>query len=373
MQQQCQAASIDDLLASQNPKSQVRCGWLYSPPTSSLNPIPQLSKGALGTADGPVYPADPSAPQQRWFWDLAQAKQQVLQDRCRALRNCQDTNSASYASCGYCPETGQGIPVDSTGAPLYPTNPRLSCPVQPVTDPTQCPPPVVPSPAAGPTHPPANPCAPQNSPGDGRLSATCLASLVREAGCSDSGALAVALTTGAAPGDYMAGAKQLKSLQVYNQRSKVPFPISPFSQGNTTVALALSAVQQVASQTGPSSAPPATGLAAAARDLCLQAGAINSFNFCQELADTTPPPYDLSCLQNLFTSMGGQPSGNLYPTTQNQASYWNMKPSWGTVRAAIQQLLQNTKSSDAYVQGQAMQALYGINTVPGWELSLIHI
>jgi hypothetical protein len=55
-QQVCQTSSIDSLIATKNPMAPIGCGWLYSPPTTG-SPIPTLSQGTIGTAQGSIKPS----------------------------------------------------------------------------------------------------------------------------------------------------------------------------------------------------------------------------------------------------------------------------------------------------------------------------
>jgi hypothetical protein len=124
--QACSASSLDDLIASKNPTEKVGCGWLYSPPDMN-SPYPKLSKGFLGKQDGPTKAFDPPAYKQ-WFFDLQDAKRQILLDKCKALKACTDVDSEVFKGhCGFCTHTNQGVPIDQTGQPLYPSDPRGGC------------------------------------------------------------------------------------------------------------------------------------------------------------------------------------------------------------------------------------------------------
>ena len=315
----CDVASIDQLIASKDPANPIGCAWMYTPPTTG-SPIPQLAKGVLGTANGPVDMNDlPSY--KKYYWDLAQAKKQMLLDKCKALKTCSDTGNTVYgADCGYCTDIGQGVPVDANGNALYTDSPLSYCSPASLISPANvvnCPAPPPPGSTPGPT-PPQGPCTADSN---GRLSSICLETLLVQSGCSNNGSLYQALSSGATPSDYFATARALPSMQLYNKTANPALNLTTLSQGQLATAAALQEFQQVASNAKQS---PTSALGASARDLCLQAGAINSYNFCQDVPVSTPPPFDsnLKCLQSYFLQAGGTPSGRMYPSTAN-LSYYN--------------------------------------------------
>lgn len=310
----CDVASIDQLIASKDPANPIGCAWMYTPPITG-SPIPQLAKGVLGTANGPVNMNDlPSYKQ--YYWDLAQAKKQMLLDKCKSLKTCSDTGNSVYgADCGYCTDLGQGIPINANGNSLYTDSPLSYCSPASLIAPgnvANCP---APPPGATPSQ------APCTVDSNGRLSSICLETLLVQSGCSNQGSLYQALSSGATPSDYFATARALPSMQLYNKTANPALNLATLSQGQLATAAALQEFQQVASNT---KQPPTSALGASARDLCLQAGAINSYNFCQDLPLTTPPPFDsnLKCLQSYFLQAGGTPAGRMYPSTAN-LSYYN--------------------------------------------------
>lgn len=330
----CAKSTVDQLIGSQDPSRPIRCGWVYTPPTAG-SPFPQVSTGVLGTGDGPFSFFAPAS-YQKWFWDLGAAKKQMLVDRCKALKNCTDVGSDPYAgSCGYCTDIGQGVPVNSNGVALYTDSPLTNCsPGSVIGTASACPAPGGAGPGAAPQ---VGVCTPD---GSGRLGVACLESLIETGGCSDAGALAVALSSGATPSDYMAGARQLNSMTVYNKRAAAPFNMDIYSQGQTTVAAALQEVRNLASTA--SVAPAGSALNFAARDLCLQKGVMDQFDFCTELGPNTPPPYDVGCLQKAFLAAGGQPAGSQWPTTAN-LNYYNTFGSWQAVLSYFNSLAQQAR------------------------------
>jgi len=337
-QQTCVAGSLDDLANSQDPSQRVRCGWMYTPPTSG-SPIPQLSQGYLGTAQGPLQAVGPPPPYQKWFWDLAQAQQQVRTDVCKSLKTCSNVGADPYEGCGYCTDIGQGVPVNSAGLPLYPNATLTRCsPTSLVTSASSCPPP---SSGGGPGPGPQQPtCTPNAS---GQLSVACLEQVLTQAGC-DQGALALALSNGATPADYMASARSLSSMNLYNKVATKPFNLSLYQQGQAPVAAALQEAANVVASA--SSNPPTSALGASARDLCLQPGAINQFDFCSELLPSTPMAnVDPSCLQKAFERAGGNENGTMYPASSNPGAlaYYSTLGTWGKFLAYLSSLNANAR------------------------------
>lgn len=347
----CESSSLDDLIASQNPNASIGCGWLYTPPTQG-SPYPQLSRGFIGDINGPFTSYNPPASYSKWFYDLNQAKRQVLLDKCKSLNNCGDLNQNIYSGvCGYCTDTNQGVPVDSNGNPLYPDSNIGNCsPTSIVTNSGSCP---APAPTVGPVPTVNKVCDPVN----GRLSAMCLYNTVTSGGCSDQGTLAIALSNSPSPNDYVAGIRNSESVKIYNRVANPPFNLSLFSNGNTSVAAALQEVRQIASNANTN--PTNSALGASARDLCLQSGAISAYDFCNDMPDSTAPPYNVQCLQKLFMKMGGQPAGTAYPNQQTISNY-NTIPTLGGVKMYWGKIIANLKSSDYGTQRKALMEFLGI-------------
>jgi hypothetical protein len=130
-----------------------------------------------------------------------------------------------------------------------------------------------------------------------------------------------------------------------------------FNKGATTVANVLKEARQLVGNT---SRPANSALGAAARDLCLQKGALSQYNFCNDIPDTSLPPFDMECLQQLFRKMGGQPTGTAYPNTNTIVTY-NSMPNIGAVKQYFNTLISNMNSSDYNTQRTAMTQFLGIS------------
>ena len=352
MAKECAAGNIDQLIAAKNPSADVGCGWMYTPPTKN-NPVPVLSQGMVGNQKGPLPGFDLPA-YKKWFFDLQLAKKQMLMDKCKALKACTDVDEEVFqGSCGYCTDINQGVPIDSVGKPLYPNEPMGAC-SSVIRAGASCPPPVV---NAGPQPVRDRTCEPIN----GRLSTACLRQTLLSGGCSDDGAMVIALNGSPSPSDYMASLRNGDAMTLYQRTAKPPMNLDLFAQGNTTVTTALQEVRQLAAN---ATQPPSSALGAAARDLCLQRGAVSGYDLCGNLPDGTQSPFEMNCLQQLFRKMGGQPKGQAYPSIATMATY-NAMGTLGAVKQYWMQLMANMKSSDSFAdyatQRDAMIQFLGIS------------
>ena len=310
----CSTGSLEDLSLVKDPNGSVGCGWLYTPPNKG-SAYPLLSKGALGTQAGPV--TEFAVPEyKKWFFDLQLAKKEILLDKCKALKACTEVDSDVFKGCGYCTNgISQGVPIDAVGRPLYPNDPRGNCMKENIAKTSsECP--VIPV-DVGPQPPVDRTCDPVN----GRLSRMCLYNQVLSGGCSDSGALAVALNTGRDDTNYVVNLINSDAVKIYNRTANPPLNMDIFKQGRASASDALTEVRRIA---GNATRPATTGLGAASRDLCLRRGTISDYDICSEISDSTPPPFELKCLQSIFLKMGGQPRGTLFPSASTIGQYNNM-------------------------------------------------
>jgi hypothetical protein len=347
---QCSSSSLDQLIAIKNPNAGIGCGWLYTPPNRG-SPYPSLSQGFIGNTEGPLEVFSPPD-HKKWFFDLQLAKKQILLDKCKALKGCTDVDSEVFkGSCGYCKDTNQGVPIDNVGKPLYAGDPIGTCdPDSIITTGRSCPPP---EPIVGPQPMIDRTCEPVN----GRLSSACLYNQVLSGGCSDNGSLAIALSGSPSANDYIASIRDGDAVKIYNRVANPPLKLNIFAQGATTVDQVLKEVRQLAGNT---KLPSNTSTGAAARDLCIQKGTINNFDFCSDLPDTTTSPFDVGCLQQLFRKMGGQPAGSTYPSSNTMPTY-NSMGNLGAVKQYLNTIIQNMNSDDYNTQRNAMIQFLGIS------------
>ena len=358
---QCASNDIDQLIASKNPNAEIGCGWLYSPPIAG-SPYPQVSQGFLGNDNGPINSFDPPT-YKKWFFDLQLAKKQILMDKCKALKTCEDVDSEVYNGvCGFCMDMNQGIPIDGAGKALYPKDSRASCtPESIVLAKSKCPPPPTVNEdgsdsgydGQGPQPIVDRTCVPVND----RLSSACLHRQVISAGCKTSGSLAIALQGSSNPDDYIDNLRNSDAVQIYNRVANPLMNLDIFTQGKTTTIAALQEVRHIVKNTTQSAT---SAIGAAARDLCLQRGDINKYDPCNDLSDTATSPFYIVCLQNIFQKMGGQPAGSMYPSESNITTY-NSMGTLGAVKQYLNQIIANMKSKDYNIQRTAMTQFLGIS------------
>jgi hypothetical protein len=334
----CETASIDQLIQNQNPFQSHRCGWLYEKGVNGT--APKISRGVLGTVNGPLqFAAKPGTPG-KYYWDLLDAQKTISRDRCNDLVTCTNVENSEFAGkCAFDPIRGRGVPIFPNGQLMFPDDSRLSAnPQNLVTKRGSCPAPPAPGTPAFELQKTRDVCAPLSN---GTLSRDCLLQQVNAAGCNDAGALAVALRTGNDFSDYTKNLRKTTPYSVYQQRSSVPLLETVLKDGSASKDVALSNFRSLAGQT----TNPNGGLQAAARDLCLNAGALDQFDFCSELAVTTPPPYRLDCLQKAWLSRGGSRNGRKYPNEGTLASYWNGFKTWGLVIEDMDRIMREMKDT----------------------------
>lgn len=323
------------LSGSQDPNSNMRCGWVYSNKNASNG------RGAYGTEDGPFNTSATGI----WMWDLNAAKQKYHKSICDQVTNCQDIDASTYgARCGWDKQGGKAIPI-MNGRLAYPGNPVMSCtPENLVTSGKSCPPVSV-SPST-----PAGVCSPL---ANGRLTRNCLIQKAKDAGCSDQGTLAMALSKGSDT-NYIDQLKQTKAFEIYQQRAIPSLNEVSLKNGNySTTADALNDFKNI---NDIAESELQRGLEYAARDLCFKKGTMDTFDFCSELPDNAPPPFTLDCLQKAFLRGGGQRTGTQFPSAQTIGS-WNALPNWKAVNDRVARLISQAKLDGFknYKQGPNVQ------------------
>ena len=354
LSKQCASSSLDELISIKNPNATIGCGWLYTPPNQN-SPYPIVSQGFIGNPDAPLNGFNPPN-HKKYFFDLQLAKKQILLDKCKALRSCSGVDDEIYrGTCGYCTDTNQGIPVDTGGRALYSDNSLGTCNRQSiVTTSSKCPLPAAEAAVgSGPEPIIDRTCEPIN----GRLTAACLYNQVISAGCSDKGTLATALANPSSPSDYINSITSGDTVKIYNRVANPPLNLNIFAQGITTVESILKETRQIVGNT---KEPASSALGSSARELCLQAGSIAAYDFCNDLQDSTAAPFDMGCLQKIFRKMGGQPLGTVYPNKNTMALY-NSMTTIGNVKQYINRLIEDMNSNDYSTQKTAVLQFLGIS------------
>lgn len=94
------------------------------------------------------------------------------------------------------------------------------------------------------------------------------------------------------------------------------------------------------------------------RDIYLK-GAVERYDFCTELQDSTPGPFSLECLQNEFIRQGGQQTGSAFPSEKN-LHVWDSLKKWLHVKEEIQRLISRTLETDLKKKEEGMKLFYGV-------------
>jgi hypothetical protein len=340
----CANASLSALQNTVDFSQTSRCGWIYD-----KNTVPAGGKGALGTKNGAVTFVD--QPKGKWYWDLNEAQKQIDKDLCDSVTRCTDIDTSQYSGkCAWNTVTGKAIPVDSRGLPKYDTSVSKSILA---TSSSGCPPPPAPGTPAAQLQAQGEVCAVVN----GTITRDCVVKQLGAAGCSDKGALYLALESGAVPNNYLASAMNLPSYIKYQALSQTPLLQNTIKTGSISVNNALTNFQYLKGQ---AEASTKDALNYAARDLCLKQGDFDKFDFCSDYTNTTVGPYDLGCLQKQWRRQGGLPAGVLYPSASNKAANWDSKPNWGAVLTYIADLASKCTSKDATIQSNTLKDFMGI-------------
>jgi len=343
-----QFAHLSDMAANVDPKSRIRCGWIYNASD------PFQGRGAYGTIDGPVVDSTATG---TWMWDLQAAKKKFHIAICSTGKNCADVDNNKYKGrCGFCKSSKKLIPINGSVA-AYPYDGNNACNATNVvvtsgSCPKPKPPPPAGSPAAKVWEATRSVCDPLNN---GSLARECLVQTATQAGCSEKGTLIAALKSGSDT-NYIDTLSQASSYSLYQQRAAVGFNETALKTGKMTVSDALTEFQGL--QDNASSAAN-KGLQAAATDLCFTKGSYEDFDFCTELLPTSKAPFSLDCLQKAFLRAGGQQTGTLYPQMKSMKK-WNSYNTWNDVNNAIDSLKTSTLSSDRAAQQRAIEQFYGI-------------
>jgi hypothetical protein len=333
---------LSSLASTEDTSSRLRCGWVYN------NSNPNNGRGAYGLSQGPLKTDTPG----QWMWNLKAAKEKFHTSICQNVQACSDIDSEIYKKrCGWCTRSGKAVPV-AGGQLAYPSGINTACPSSNlVLRASQCPPPPV---ISDPNYvrTPAEACVPLPN---GALSRDCLLQKVSAAGCNDRGSLSQALR-GGSDNDYTSALSRERAFKVYQERSSVPMDTTAIKTGKITITDALNSFSKLQDM---AASDANGGLQYAARDLCLNKGVLDEYDFCVELQDNTAGPFEIDCAQKQFMRMGGQKAGASYPSSVNIGFYNNLG-NWGAVKRYMQSILDKTKSKDRKTQEWGMKEFYGI-------------
>lgn len=313
------------------------CGWTYKP---SSGIFPQINQGAFGTSEGPSQGIQGDTNGMKWYWDLNKAEKEISQEICSKATKCNHLPrlGANSETCGYCKSTDRIIPVMKTAAGTYAarynTDPNLSCrPADIVTvasPPGSCPP------TDGFANFTGSTSLPRNGRGDLReafrsshvrreegfalddldqctspLSRECVILAARTAGCSDEGTLISALKASTG-GDYDSVLKGEKAYTAYKSVASPGITSATLKDGSVTIDTALDDFGTLLNNVHGGEKKSYS-----ARDLCLQKGSFDNYDFCWEMTQETVINKDnIKCAQDLWLRSGGTRAGRGYPTLE---------------------------------------------------------
>jgi len=346
------------------------CGWMYKA-SSGLNP--EINRGALGTAQGPSTESLSG----QWYWNLKDAEKNITTQICSNASKCSQLRLLGRFTdvCGYCKTTGAVIPITKTASgmalPRYPKDSTFMCDSADITTAYgQCP-------AEGfndyagsanrkgmpvkgdlreafgnatleafgnATFDDLDSCTPP-------LTRDCVVLSARFAGCSDNGTLIQSLKS--STGDYDSVLKNKTPYLAYKESANPGITNALLKDGSTALTNALDdfggLLKNVES--------PNKKVAAAARDLCLNAGAYDDYNFCTEMTATTVVnAQNLICLRNDWQNKGGTEKGTGFPGTA-----WTGR-TYSSYLTYVTDLINRTKSTDKTINSNALKEFIGIES-----------
>lgn len=354
--------SLPKVIADQEQdKLPIRCGWRYK--RSPVGGRPLVSQGALGTINGPLNAkADPLGGGIEWIWDLKKALNRHATDYFSALPPTADGLRAAQAAypdllIGFCTATRQFIIVDSAGNPVR----GFSCSAANIVrDPNRFP---------QQTQTAAGSLATENAsqlttcmtPGlNPSLGRDCLLQAIRTQGCSTDGTLYQAIEgTKASASTYNTFLLKQPSFQTYQSRQGGnQLTADLFRKDRGTWEMAVREIAKLSQNAGRASDPL---VQVAARDLCLEAGTFDVYDFCSDLTDTAPiDTVELRCIQKQWQEENGKPAGLLYPSRKPLPGDLSRLTTWGAYKNFVTQLRAKTNSTDPIEQRNAIRDFLGV-------------
>jgi hypothetical protein len=330
------------------------CGWWY------IDDANRASVGADGTELGP-YANDhleKTLGGGKWVWDLEKAQKMEDIKRCRKIRSC-EVSDLVPGRCGFCPPLSRGVPIRSDKSSPYPNDPALNCGSEVITNPSKCPRPQLPVivPGQAPTFKPT-PLICDPNPATGKLTAVCLISLAKGAGCSEGGAI-ISILQGDNKGYYREKtgqdhAKFTIANRVIKQDTGIVMNVAFIGDGTCSRSEALgfyNTIVKLAANASTKRARAAAGF---------MATGVN-FDECEN-ATTDTGPFELHCLQRTAREAGCQPDGTEFPVDNNKGKYDAM--SWGGVFRHFADIREGMNSADIDVQALKTKQCLGITIVP---------
>jgi hypothetical protein len=308
----------------------VRCGWSYVDDDNTP------SKGTIGTHQGPLVAAPPNSV---WYWNLTEAAKKEDIKYCRKLTDCSllDTfNGSRSPRCGFCKGidgNGRGVPVNSTGAALYP---EATCDTVIKTS-SQCTPPDQGAGADPSLSGATDVCDNSQKGSDGTISRPCQVKMAKMAGMNDAGAFIRSVQTGWS-------GEAANVLNVSLASYKLP---DMFMDHTKMLQYCLSIVNAQAVGATEAIRNYATYLAGGQVDVC-------------PTQATTNGPFDLMCMQRKFRESKCQPAGSKYPKTSADATATALM-TWGDLNAKYTGYYNGMSSSNANAKATAIKQCLGVD------------
>ena len=339
-EQFCQGATNPRNLPNRG-LARVGCGWVYF-----ADPA-KPSKGAIGTSKGPIFSTGNDG---QWIWDLQLAAQMEDIKQCRKLTTCENVDGNDFTGvCGFCPDSGHGVPINSQGVLRYPDDTTGgSCASMPLRTASQC---VVPSTdsvdslpsgggfLSGSSDP--NVCAVNSN---GTIYANCVIRQAQQAGMSVGGSFIMNINDP----KHIYSDMEKEAYAILRQAGYM-LPQSPYKVDPITVLNQCSAVVKAQVSGSNSQIRGAAAL--------LSSG--TSFNVC-DIDPSLVGPFKATCVQQEFRKAGCQPAGAQFPATADKASAASLGLNMEGVKAKYNQLFKDMSSSDGTVADKAVKDCLGI-------------
>ena len=338
-EQFCQGATNPRNLPNRG-LSRVGCGWVYY-----ADPA-KPSKGAIGTSRGPIFSAGNDG---QWIWNLQVAAKMEDIKQCKKLTACDNVDGNDFTSvCGFCPDSGHGVPINSQGAQLYPDD-ETACASTPIRTAAQCP---LPSTDPGTSLPSgggssgsgsgnANVCVVNSN---GTISAACVIRQAQQAGMSVGGAYILRVNNPqATPSEAETEAFAILTQAGY-MLPQSPYRVDPITALNQCSAVVRAQISGSNSQIRAAAALVSAGVA---------------FNMC-DIDPSTTGPFKPACVQQEFRKAGCQPAGTEFPATADRAAAASMGKTMSAVRASYSALFADMSSSDGITADKAVRDCLGI-------------
>jgi hypothetical protein len=353
-----------------------RCGWRYKPSTGLY---PEISQGALGTANGPTF-GQAGSPDEvsngtQWFWNLEDAEKKISSNICQNAKDCKQLALLGRYSnlCGYCKATGAIIPVVGNTA-KYPNDSVFGCLKKDIITASSAPCPATESftnfrsgnlKEAFNVREGFGNLDDLNNCMDTPLTRDCVIKAAQNAGCSPDGALIQSLYSSTGP-KYDSKLTNNAAYRTYNQT--IHFTNGLLDDGSvTSIGVALDDFGRLMGNTNSQDKK----LSLAARDLCIKAGEFDNYDFCMEMKlDSIINSTNISCAQKMWGMYGGTKQGTRMPTLDT----WNGRKYIDFLISEIPTLI-NLNSDNKNLNSKAIKDFIGTDsssqsTRPGIDLPM---